>query len=177
MRVQFKTAELKAEAKKKGIAISLGLTSSISTKNMYAFDTDGRLKLYADTTELLQEWCSWRLRKYERRREHMLSDLGRSIERLSNTYRFITAVVKRDIDIAAFDSGALVARLKADGYAEIDSSYEYLLRIRVDTLTRDRAAKAMADLEKERTAQAKLRGKTAKDLWVEDLETIAPLIV
>ena len=199
MKVQFKTPALKEDAEKKGILASLGLTGSISTRrepfvcgmlmaahaltldvlccrNMYLFDVSGHIKLYPTTSSILDEWCPWRLAQYERRREHMLSDLGRSIDKLSNTYRFITAVVKRDIDIAAFDSGALVARLAADGYAMIDDSYEYLLRIRVDTLTRDRAAKAAADLEKERAAQAALRAKRARDLWAEDLETIAPLL-
>ena len=175
-KLRFKDDKSREAVEKKGLAASLLLVSHESEGNMHMFSPEGVIKRYANTKEILSDFCVWRLGIYVKRRAHMLEEMRKKVARLTDTHRFICAVVRREIDIAGGDEAALVRVLVEGGYAKVDSSYEYLLSIPIRSLTKDRAAAALAAMEKERAAEAALRAKTARMLWADDLAAVRAVI-
>jgi hypothetical protein len=58
------------------------------------------------------------------------------------------------------------------GYAEIDGSYDYLMRLPVSSFTREQMDKHSAKLQDLRTQIARLRKTTSAQLWLTELSAL-----
>ena len=176
-KLKFKSAETLAEAQKKGVAETLGLVKYVSTANMNLFDAAGRLRKFASTSEILGDWCAWRLGVYVERKASLLAASAAERDKMEDRHRYVSAVVERRIDLAGVDEAALVAHLRADGYRTVDGSYDFLLNMPNRAFTTDRCAKSLADLQKHRAAHEKLAATAPRDMWREDLDAVEPLLI
>jgi DNA topoisomerase-2 len=57
-------------------------------------------------------------------------------------------------------------------YDKVDSSYEYLLEMRIDTFTKEKIDKMKAQLAAKELEYKELKAKSEKDLWIGDLSLI-----
>jgi len=170
LRVSVENVET-AEAK--GLAESLGLVTHISMRNMNLFDPSGlEPKKYKDTGEILKDFCTWRLEQYGRRREHLIEDAEKTISKLSNRARFIKSVVKEPAIVFGKRRPELIDWLVAEKYDKADDSYDYLTKIPIDTFTADEAAKAIKQLDTERSALDALVKTPPSDIWMRDIEAV-----
>jgi hypothetical protein len=62
--------------------------------------------------------------------------------------------------------------LAGNGYALIDESYDYILKLPVRSFTAEQIAKHTHTLETLKAQIAALEGKTSADLWLEDLQHV-----
>jgi hypothetical protein len=116
---------------------------------------------------------------------------GNEYERSSWLLKFIKAVIKKDIVIFQQKRVDIEARLEELGYPKLKTvatgddddnndkktnkkdtkSYIYLLSTKIDKFTKEKIKKLENDLKETEEKINVLKGKTTKDLYIEDLES------
>lgn len=147
----------------------LKLATTISTSNMICFDPEGKIKRYETPLDIIREFCPVRLRYYGLRKEHRLAAMGQELLRLANKVRFIKDVTEERLIIYKRPANDIVADLDRMGYERLDD-YEYLLGMKISSLTKERMERLIADHGKKEAEYNDLLRKTPNDLWNDDLE-------
>lgn len=94
------TPEEMAKSLKIGLLERFKLISSISTTNMVAFDPLGRIKRYENATEILRDFYYVRLEYYQKRKDHMCTELQNQLEKLSEQARFIKMIIDKELSVS-----------------------------------------------------------------------------
>lgn len=142
---------------------------NLSTNNIHAFSVDGRVTRFASIWEVLRTWIPERLRRYEQRKASNLETMRRDLVTLSAKARFIEAVVAGEIQVMNVSADKIVASLKAKKYPQDDSGYDYLLKMPINQLTRERKAKLLEDEANMQEALAELEKTSPRELWKREL--------
>lgn len=141
---------------------SLWLTKRGSA-NLTAWSHESRITEYASIVEMLDEFCTVRLRMYVKRKAHMIAALKQRLAELESKVRFIALVLK-DVTVLRKTEEQLFDMFARDKYHRRDDSYRYLTEMPVRQLTRDKyeslkrgVAAVKADLERvEKTAPRRM---------------------
>jgi DNA topoisomerase-2 len=155
-------------------ALVKSLTDKVKTTNMHAFNAKGQITKYDSPNAILKEYAEVRLKLYETRRQHQIAALEGELPYHDNVMRFIEdqcletpqIVLKKK---ARAECDALFTKF---GYAQIDGSYDYLLRLPVSSFTAEQSAKHQAKLDALRKEVARLKKTTAADLWLTELSAL-----
>lgn len=100
------------KAIEEGLEDKFKLTKTIAATNLVAFDPEGRITKYNSTDDILKEFYYVRLKYYEQRKQHMLNDLQKQLDRLSNQARFITMIIDGKLVISKKPKSQLMQELK-----------------------------------------------------------------
>ncbi len=105
----------------------------------------------------------------EKRRAHQIQVLQDQLTRLQNEARFVERVIQEPTFLLQQKRADIMARLEADGVAQVDAAYHYLLRVPADAFTDDTLVKMRGQLQATRDDLELWRAKTACDIWADDL--------
>ncbi|KAH0559944.1 DNA topoisomerase 2 [Trichoglossum hirsutum] len=182
-----------------GLEEKFKLSKSIATSNLVAFDPEGRIHKYASVEDIMKEFYQTRLRFYQKRKAHQLSEMQKELEKLSNQARFVKMIIDGTLVVAKKKKTDLVAELKqkhfkpfpkvkqavkgdeleplaekeedtSDEMETEASAYDYLLGMAIWSLTKERVEKLLQQIgEKEEQVDAFLK-LSPKDLWTKDLD-------
>ncbi len=172
----------------------LGTTLSFPGK-MTLRDRHGGLMVYSSIDEILREFYTLRLEYYEKRHKMLIKDYKDEYELVNIKAKFVKDVIEGTIII--FDpskkksyteeevSEQLVKLkypkmldkmiIQLDKLAEKDESdiekanYDYLIGMKLSSLTKKRVEELLAELKVLKDKYNTLKGKSATDLWEEDL--------
>lgn len=164
----------------------LKLATTISTSNMICFDPAGKIKRYSSPMDIINEFYPVRLRYYVLRKEYRLKAIKEELVRLSNKVRFISEVSSGELVISRRPVAEITADLVSRGYApisgiqvggeipsvggsKVDSDFEYLLSMRIASLTRERMEKLKEELDRKQAEYDVLSARAPADIWDEDL--------
>lgn len=155
----------------------LKLTQTISYTNLTLYDSQCRLKQYSGTPEIMEEFYLLRLGLYGKRREHMRKVLQQELDMTASKVRFIEEIIARTLDVMYREDEAIIADLEERGYPKFEASggekgafnYDYLLNMRIRTLTKKRLDELRREHESKLAELRDLESKTPTDLWKEDL--------
>ncbi|KKY22133.1 putative dna topoisomerase ii [Diplodia seriata] len=184
-----------ATALEMGLEERFKLYKSMATSNLVAFDHEGRIHKYATELDILEEFYIHRLKYYEKRKQNLLDEMQRELEKLSNQSRFIQMIIDGKLVVAKKKKTALVAELKKLGFKPIPKNeakkqgeeeefleedeesdapgandYDYLLGMAIWSLTQERVEKLLRQIGDKELEIDVLIKKSPKDLWNEDLE-------
>ncbi|KAJ7226116.1 DNA topoisomerase II, partial [Mycena pura] len=185
------------KAEEKGLLEFFKLTSKITTTNMICFDFDGKLKKYNSPEEIIEDFYPVRLAFYQKRKDHLASELQHISEKLTNQARFVKMIVDKELVISNRKKVDIVADLKKHKFRpfpkikkakdagededaledeEADTSdsnaYDYLLGMAISSLTKEKACiakllQSAADKENELLTLLKI---SPKEMWNTDLD-------
>ncbi|EKG10299.1 DNA topoisomerase II eukaryotic-type [Macrophomina phaseolina MS6] len=194
--IKMSDAKAMATALEMGLEERFKLYKSMATSNLVAFDHQGRIHKYATELDILEEFYILRLKYYEKRKQNLLDEMNRELEKLSNQSRFIKMIIDGKLTISKKKKAVLVAELKKLGFKPIPKNeakkqgeeeefledeeesdnepgandYDYLLGMAIWSLTQERVEKLLKQIgDKEEEIDILLK-KSPKDLWNEDLE-------
>ncbi|EGE78098.1 DNA topoisomerase II [Blastomyces dermatitidis ATCC 18188] len=102
-----------------GLEEKLKLTKTLATSNLVAFDSEGRITKYESPEHILQEFYSVRIKLYEKRKQHQLSQMQKDLEKLSNQARFVQMIIDGKLVISKKPKAQLVQELKEKGFKAI----------------------------------------------------------
>ena len=152
------------------------LSSSWRTTNMVAFDTESKITRYGSVGAILEAYYVPRLAAYEQRRLKEIERLEADAIEADAKARFIRAVLKGNIDLRGSTDAEIVEGMKdlelpalSKGTAEIDG-WDYLLRLRMDRVKASAVTDAETAVAAAEEAVASLKGTTASQMWLADLE-------
>ncbi|KAI4196820.1 MAG: hypothetical protein LQ350_006333 [Teloschistes chrysophthalmus] len=186
-------------ALKEGLEERFKLTKSIATSNLVAFDPEGRITKYATVDDIFKEFYGVRIKFYEKRKQYMLSQMTKDLERYTNQARFIQMIIDGQLVISKKKKVDLIKELKAKNFkaiakvadaskqgeiepameneeeneADINtgaSSYDYLLGMPLWSLTKERVDKLHQMIGDREMDIDKLLKMSREDLWRVDLD-------
>ena len=112
------------------------LASKVSTSNMHLFQTNGIIKKFKNTTEIIDSFYIERLRLYGERKRHMLDDIQDQMNLLENKVRFLNAVIKDEIVVRKLNKEELIDELTRMKFAKVNENFNYLINIATYTITK-----------------------------------------
>lgn len=150
------------------------LTDKIKLTNMHAFDSNGVIKKYDSPNAILNEFVGVRLQLYDTRRDHMLTVLKERLPYHENVVRFIRQQCEETPvpDLRRKTPEQCDELLDTEKFDRIKGTFDYLMDLPIKSLTLKNAQKHENDLEELKQKIVELEGKTAQDLWIEDLEKL-----
>ena len=179
-----------------GLVEKFKLTKSVATSNLVAFDPEGRITKYANVEAIMDEFYSFRLQLYAKRKEWLLQEMQKELRRLSNQARFIQMIIDGKLNISKKKKAVLIAEVQKLGFdafpkisdaakrgeteavveddeAEEDStdasSYDYLLGMALWSLTQERVERLQRQIGDKEEEIDVLMKKSKEDLWRHDL--------
>jgi DNA topoisomerase-2 len=188
------------EKVKDGLYAKFKLSTTISTKNMTAFDANGKLHRYATSLDILRVFFHHRLEYYVKRKDLLLEKLRKELKILDNKARFVEEVCKGYLVVSNRKRAELLSNLKERSYdlfpkdekkaesgdedtdaedeaesasdAELAKGYEYLLGMKIWSLTFEKAEE-LRRLLTEKTEEVNKLGITKPEsIWLNDLDAI-----
>ena len=154
-------------------ALQLRSNRNLSTSNVHLFSVDGSVTKFDTLDDLMRIWLRERSEKYAQRKLAVLATLRDDLVILSAKARFISEVVSGTIKVMDAKADKLSAKLKERKFPlDENRSYEYLLKLPINQLTRERKDKLLAHEKLLKSDVAKLNKTSPEDLWRKDLDEL-----
>ena len=187
---------------KGGLHGKFKLSTTISTKNMTAFDVDGKLRKYSTTNDILRVFFDQRLEYYVKRKDLLLEKMRRELKILDNKARFVEEVCIGDLIVSNRKRSELLADLQERNYdlfpkenkktededdseeeveesasdADLAKGFEYLLGMKLWVLTFERAEELRTLVAEKTKDVSKLETTKPETIWLNDLEAIEEVL-
>lgn len=113
--IQMDEKHLKS-AVEEGLEEKFKLSKTIATTNLVAFDPEGRITKYATVSDILKEFFAIRLKYYEKRKQHQLSEMQKDLDKLTNQARFVQMIIDGKLVVSKKKKPILIAELKEKGF-------------------------------------------------------------
>jgi len=163
--------------KTKTLEKELKLVKSFSTNNMYLFNENLILTKYKTPVDILLEFFDLRLEFYIKRKEYITKRLQRELEILTSKARFIKEYINGDLDINKRSKDYIISVLEKHDYPKDDSSYDYLLRLPIYSLTSEKIKELEEQCHKKEKELAFILSKSPEDLWRIDLNDLLKKLI
>ena len=150
------------------------LVSQINLTNIVAFDAQNKITKYNSVNTILDEYVDLRLNLYEKRKTYLLDKLQNEIDTLSIKIRFIEEFINHKIIINNKSKANIIEQLEKGKYPKENDSYDYLLKMPIYNLTKDKIDEFNTNLNGKESEYKKLNSKNNKQLWLDDLNILEP---
>tara|TARA_A100001011_G_scaffold141986_1_gene149991 strand:+ start:7038 stop:10406 length:3369 start_codon:yes stop_codon:yes gene_type:complete len=153
----------------------LKLYTTHSTNNMHLFDEKEHLKKFNSAEEIVEAYYPTRLKYYKIRKDYQLKALNNELLILSNKARYITETLNDNIDLRRKKKEEienLLTKLKFDKDPNNDNSYNYLIKMPMDSVSEEAVQKLLNDKEVKENEVKSLSKKSIEDIWLEELKVL-----
>lgn len=182
---------------KGGLLNKFKLTGKLSTSNMNVFDEHNRIIKFDSAEKILDYFYEVRLDFYVKRKDYLLDNMRRDQRILSNKARFIEEVCSGELIVSNRKRTDILADLKQREYEmfpkagknrqdtsedeeededssddELAKGYEYLLGMKIWSLTYEKALKLRQELEEKTRTVSELEITPPSAIWEADLDKI-----
>lgn len=181
-----------------GLLKKFNLITSIATSNMTAFQ-DGKLVRFGSPEEILHAFYNVRHEFYGKRKELLVKNLQTEQRKLSNKARFVEEVCSGELVVSNRKRVEILTELKERGYetftskvepessndesdedsedeelttAELAKGYDYLLGMKIWSLTFEKAEALRAELAEKTQELEDLMKSSPEQIWLNDLDAI-----
>ncbi|KAL9036453.1 MAG: hypothetical protein Q9214_006126 [Letrouitia sp. 1 TL-2023] len=182
-----------------GLEEKFKLIKSIATTNLVAFDAEGRMTKYATVEDIMKDFYNVRMKFYEKRKAHQLSEMNKDLEKYTNQARFIQMIIDGKLVVAKKKKADLIKELKDKNFKPIAkvevafkegelepmadndeenedstdtgaSSYDYLLGMPIWSLTKERVEKLLRQIGDRELEIDQLIKMSKEAIWRKDLD-------
>jgi len=157
------------KVKECGVEKLFKLKKEHSLNMMYLFDENNQIRHFESADAILKHFVNIRQPYYAKRKEHLLSILKSDLCCLENKVRFIDSICKGELVVSNRKKVELIVELQTKNYSLLDNSYDYLLSMKIWTLTAEKLSKLRDEYERKREDVQELEKLSAVDLWKADL--------
>jgi DNA topoisomerase-2 len=141
-------------------------------ENYVALDENGNLKIFESPEEIVKYFVSFRLKYYEIRRSRLLEKLAADLRSIISKCKFIKGIVDQKIIVnnkKKEEIEQLLALLKFD---KENDSYDYLLRMPIHSLTKERFDELIQQAKQKEEESKKIEATTPKEMYLSDLKEL-----
>ena len=149
---------------------TLKLKTNLNLTNMVMFVEEDKIQKFDTIYSIFIYYCKKRLDLYQRRIEYLQDITNKNLEMVENKSKFIVAVVKKEIELFNKSEEVIENLLKTKKYKKIEDSYDYLLRIPLRDLTKNKYEQLKNKIKEYKEYLEKLKNITPQEMWSEDLE-------
>ena len=171
--VEFKNeSDLNHLIDSRTIEKELKLTKSFSTNNMYLFNEHLILTKYNSPSDILSCFYDIRIEYYEKRKIYITKKLQQELLLLESKARFIKEYIDGILQINKKSKDVIIESLENEKYIKDESSYDYLLKLPIYSLTLEKIQELNKNCESKRSSLLFIQSKTPEELWKIDLEQL-----
>ena len=127
------------------------------------------IKTYTTAEEILEEFYSWRLGFYTKRKKLLLNKYTDEIKFINHQIKFIELVIKNKGNIFNMETEQINKYLKSQNIDTVDNSYDYLINMTFKQLTKANLDKLYEKVSELKLLYKNTNSKTDKDMWLSDL--------
>jgi len=127
------------------------------------------IKTYTTAEEILEEFYSWRLGFYTKRKKLLLNKYTNEIKFINHQIKFIELVIKNKGNIFNMETEQINKYLKSQNIDTVDNSYDYLINMTFKQLTKANLDKLYEKVSELKLLYKNTNNKTDKDMWLSDL--------
>ncbi len=156
-----------------GLEKFLKLYTTRTTSNMHAFDENEKLQKFASVAEIIDAFMKVRLHYYKLRKDKQINDLRLEKEICQNKARFITAVLKDELDLRKKSAAEVTALLRSQQYQELPlqaQPFEYLRKLPMDSVTTDNVERILKELAQKTALLSEVESKCINETWLDELK-------
>lgn len=148
------------------------MTSSISCRNLVAFNSENKLTKYNSIIDMLEEYIKTRVGMYVDRRQYMIKELNKDINLVETKIRFIQEFIDEKIKIIKKRKKEIETQLVERNYDVYEDSFDYLLKMPIYSLSLDKIDDLQSKNEELNKHLILIKSKSEITLWKEDIENI-----
>jgi DNA topoisomerase-2 len=149
---------------------NLGLTASLCTTNMVAFDEKGKIHRYNTVDEIIYDFAQTRLKYYNIRKDNSLKTLGNQLIASTSKRRFVEEVISNVIEVYRKKRTDIISILEERKYPLHDGKYDYLLKMPIDSFTEDMIHKLDGTIEKINSEIQYIENTSSRQMWSKELD-------
>ena len=128
--------------------------------------------MYTSVKDILEDWYSWRITLFAKRKEYILEQNGKEVSKLENIIRFINKVIKEPNYLLNKKIQGIIDTLEKDKFDKYQGSYDYLLSIKAYAFTHERIVELQSKISHLLNEIGELQSKTEEAMFLEDLEQL-----
>jgi DNA topoisomerase-2 len=147
----------------------LKLTTSKSTSNMHLFNEHEQLKKYSCVEDILLNFYEVRLKAYEARRLSMLQSMEVHLLKITNKVKYIKGVLEDALDLRKKNADEITKMLRVYGLDEWEDSYSYLIKLPMDSVSKENVKKLLQEEADIKSAHTTLSSITCHQMWIDEL--------
>jgi DNA topoisomerase-2 len=152
------------------------LTSTITTTNMNLFNQDEKLTHYDSVNDIINDFIKVRYSTYTTRKEYLVKNLEVEINILKNKYNYIKEIIDDTIDLRKKRSTEINKMLEDKHYDKIDNSYNYLIKMPMDSVNMDNYTKLMKEVFAKEKYLSKVIKTTIQQMYISELNNLKETI-
>lgn len=138
-------------------------------ENLTTLDETGGLRIFESAEDVVRYFVKFRLGFYGKRKERLLSDIGREIDILDAKARFIDAIVHGRIIVANEKKSNIIASIENEGIQKQDDSYDFLIGMPIWSLTQEKYAELQKKLAQKKRERKVVESTSPSDFYKSDL--------
>ncbi len=138
---------------------------------MVLLDLDNRPVKYFSLTEIIEDFYEKRLPFYSKRKEYMLKKLEEQIKQLNQKHKFLTLILKGELEIRNQKKSEIVAQMK-----KYDLPDDLLNTLRIGNLTYDEIVELENDIKQKTNEKVTINGTKSEQFWLNDLNELKKII-
>ena len=151
------------------IVKKLKLTSSISTTNMHVFDSDCKIRKIQCPEEIIFRFYQVRKEHFIKRKKYLIKKLTGEFELMDSKIKFIKLVIDEKIIIFNKKKDFIIKQINEYSLVKVNGDYDYLLDMKLFSLTSEKIEKLVMELEKITTELEKLKRTSISETWNSEL--------
>ena len=113
-----------------------------------------------------------RLELYQTRKNYLVEIYEKQLLTLSNKARYILAILNDELDLRRKKYIQVVELLAGMGYNLVNDSYDYLIKMPMDSVTDENINKILKEREQKATELEGIRHKSEGEMWYEELDIL-----
>lgn len=155
-----------------GLEKLLKLYNTDSNTNMNAFDENDKLVKYETIAELIDDYYEVRLQCYAARKQNQIRELERAILVASNKAGFITQVLNNVLELRNKTNEEIDDMLTANSFDKIDGEFAYLVKMPMNSVSKQNYAQLLAQKASYETQLDKLHKTSLEEIWLSELTAL-----
>jgi len=158
-----------------GLEKQFKLFTTSSTSNMHLFDSEDKLKKYANVCEIIDDYYGTRLQMFQTRKDYMINSLTKELVLLSNKSKYIKENLDGTVDLRRKKREEVSKLLKEKGYDVIDEDedFKYLVKLPMDSVTEENVAKVLKEHGDKAAELEVVKSRTIEQMWSGELDTLS----
>ena len=155
---------------------TLKLTTTLSISNMNLFNEKEKLTHYEKPHEIIDDFILKRIGYYEKRKQHIIQVLEKELILLQNKYKYIQQVLDGSIDLRKKTTEQIYTILHDLGYIKIDDSYNYLIKMTMDSVSIENIETLKKQFESKEKELNIIKKTTIEESWLNELNDLEKII-
>jgi DNA topoisomerase-2 len=151
----------------------LKLTSSINTSNMHVFDADCKIRKISCPEEIIYRFYKVRSTHFVKRKKYLIDTLSAELKIFDSKVKFIKYVISEKIVVFNKKKADIIAQIEKVGdICKVNDSYDYLLELKLWTLTQERIAELIAKMEALADKLENVKKTSTAQMWTSELDLL-----